>query len=198
MELEELKSKWFEMSQEFEKQKELTTYVILNMAKHRSNSIFRSLLNFEKLGIGISSAMLIYIFSNLEKLNDWLSLTGAISTVIILAAGVVMSVILIKRIQDVDIVRKDYKSTLLDINRIKKFQYSIKWISLFLAPVLALSILPTLASTWFNKSLLSDLEEYWESLIPGLLLIPVVWYLISRFYAKKINEINDLLKDIEQ
>ena len=198
MELEELKSRWFEMSQELEKQKELTTGVILKMTKHRSNSIFQTLLNFEKLGIAVSSAVLIYIFSNLKKLNDWLSLTGAVGTVIILAAGVVMSVILIRRIQDVDIVGKDYKTTLLDINRIKKFQYSIKWISLFLAPVLALSILSTLASTWFDKSLLYDLEEYWESLIPGLLLIPVVWYLISRFYAKKINEINDLLKDIEQ
>lgn len=198
MELEELKSKWFEMDRELEKQKVLTSEMILKMARHRSNSIFNPIITFEKWGIAISVVMLVYIFSNFGKLNDWLSLAGAVSTIFILIAGLVMSVILVKRIQEVDIVKNDYKETLLHVNRIKKFQYTIKWGSAFLSPVLAVSILPTLASTWFDKSLLYDLEEYWESLIASLLLIPVIWYFISRFYAKKLKEINGLLKDFEQ
>jgi len=198
MELEELKSKWFEMDQKLEKQKALTNEMIRKMARHRSNSIFNPIIALEKWGIATSSVMLVYIFSNLEKLNDWLSLTGAISTIVILMAGLVMSVMLIKKIQEVDIAKNDYKKTLLQVNEAKKFQHSIKWVSAFLAPVLAVSILPTLASTWFDKSLLHDLEEYWESLIPCLLLIPVIWYFIGRFYAKKLNEINELLKDFEQ
>ena len=198
MELEELKSKWFELDQQLEKQKVLTSEMILKMARHRSNSIFNPIVTFEKLGIAISSVMLVYIFSNFGKLNDWLSLAGAVSTIIILIAGLVMSVILIKRIQEVDIVKNDYKETLLDVNRIKKFQYYSKWVSAFLAPILALSILPTLASTWFDKTLLYDLEEYWESLIPGLLVIPVIWYFIGRFYAKKLMELNELLEDLKR
>src|SRR5690606_8106803 len=197
MELEELKSKWFEMDQQLEKQKVLTTEMILKMAGHRSNLIINPIITFEKWGIVVSSVMLIYIISNFGKLNDWLSLTGAVSTIFILITGLVMSVILIKRIREVDIVKKDYRETLFDVNRIKKFQYSVKWVSAILAPVLAISILPTLASTWFGKSLLNDLEEYWQSLIPGLLLIPVIWYFIAHFYIKKLKEINELLKDLE-
>lgn len=197
MELEELKLKWFEMDQQLEKQKVLTSEMILKMARHRSSSIFNSIMTFEKWGIAVSLGMLIFILTNLAKLNDWLSRAGAAGTIIILIVGLVVSVILIRRIQAVDIVNKDYKETLLEIKRVKKFQYYSKWISISLSPLLALSILPTLASTWFDKSLLHDLEEYWESLVASFLLIPVMWYFISRFYAKKLKEINELLKDFE-
>jgi hypothetical protein len=198
MELEELKSKWFEVDRQLENQKVLTSEMILKMAGYRSNLIFNPIITFEKSGMAISLVILIYIFSNFGKLNDWLSLAGAVTTIFILIVSLVMSVILIKRIQEVDIVKNDYKETLLHVNRIKKFHYSVKWVSAFLTPVLAVSILPTLASTWFDKSLLYDLEEYWESLFPSLLLIPVIWYFIGRFYAKKLNDINELLMDFEK
>ena len=144
MELEELKSNWLKMSQDLENQKGLTIEIILKMVSQRSNSIFNSLLNFEKSGITLSSVMLLYIFSNFGKLSDWLSLIGGFSTSIILAIGVVMSVILIKRIQKVDIMNKDYLQTLLDVKRIEKFPYWMKLTSAILAPILVLSIPPDL------------------------------------------------------
>jgi hypothetical protein len=198
MELEELKSNWSEMSQQLEKQKKLTNELIMKMAAQRSNSIFQPIIVLEKLGMVVTSAILLYIFTNIEKLNDWLSIAGAICTVIILTVGLVISVVLIKNVQNIDIVKNNYRQTLLDVNSIKKNQYSANWISACLAPVLAFSILPTLAATWFDKSLLYDLEEYRESLIPCLLLIPIIWYFISRFYANKLAKINELLEEIKQ
>lgn len=198
MELEELKSNWQKISMELDKQKVLTNELILKMAGNRSRSMLRSILAIERSGIALTSAMMIYIFFNMGRLNDWFSLTAGISTLVILMTGLIMSFILIKRIQNVDIVNNGYRQTLLDVNRIKTFQLIMKRMSAFLAPVLLITILPTFAALWFEKNLINDLMDFWESLIPGLVLIPVIWYILSRFYSQKLNDLNKLLKEYEQ
>lgn len=198
MELEDMKSTWFEMSQQLEKQKKMTNDIILKMTKENSKSRLNTLINFEILGMLISAVLMIYILTNFEQLDNWLSITGGLGTSIILLTGFMMSAMFIKRAKKIDILKKGYKQTLLDVTSLRKIQYINNWVSASLGILLPFFLLPTFATLYFKKDLLSDLAEYKESLIPSLILVPIIWYLFKRLYSKKLDEINELLQDIKQ
>lgn len=197
MELENLKSAWLEMSRELEKQKKITEEIILKMMNENSKSRLGALISFEILGLIISAALVVCILANFSRLDNWLSITGGLGTLLILLAGVIMSGIFLEKAKKIDVVENGLKQTLVDVCALRRTQYISKWANASLGILLPFFLLPVLASLYFDKELLYDLAEFRESLIPSLLLIPVIWFFIQKFYSRKLDEVNRLLQDIE-
>jgi len=71
MELEELQAAWTQMSNELEKQKELTNTLIMDMTKEKYNAKFRTITNYEKAGTLVCVASAVFIALNIQKLDTW-------------------------------------------------------------------------------------------------------------------------------
>ncbi len=198
MDLDKMKEIWSEMSDQLEKQKKLTNQIILKMTQERSNNRLNKLINFEITGAIISVGFIVLVLVNFDKLDNRLILTAGIVSIIIFVVSTLMSLNFIKKAKKIDVVKNNYKQTLIDFAACyKTYQINMK-LGTILAVVLVLIFLPVVAKILSNKDILSDLEEYWESLIACILILPVVWYLIYKFYSRNMETINTLLKDLEE
>lgn len=198
MDLDKMKEIWSEMSDQLEKQKKLTNQIILKMTQERSKNRLNKLINFEIIGSIISMSLIILIVVNFDKLDNWLMLTAGIVSIIIFVVSTLMSLNFIKKAKKIDVVKNSYKQTLKDFATCyKTYQIHMK-LSTILGIAMVFVFLPVMAKILSNKDVLSDLEEFWESLIACSIILPVVWYIIYKFYSRNMEEVNRLLKDLEE
>jgi hypothetical protein len=198
MDLDKMKEIWSEMSDQLEKQKKLTNQIILKMTQERSNNRLNKLINFEIIGSIISVGLIVLVIANFDKLGNGLMLTAGIVSIIIFVMSTLTSLNFIKKAKKIDVVKNSYKQTLIDFATCyKTYQIHMK-LSTILGIVMVFVFLPVVAKILSNKDILSDLEEFWESLIACSIILPVVWYIIYKFYSRNMEEVNRLLKDLEE
>jgi hypothetical protein len=198
MDLENMKDTWQQMSQELENQKKLTSEIILKMTNEKSSSRLNRIVNLEIFGNIISWMMLFYIIINFDKLTSWLSLTGGIGTSIILIIGSFMSLIIIKKAKDIDLLKNSYVETLRRFDSLRKTLRLYKKLSIYLNIIMPFLILPLFSAIFLEKDLLENMEEFKNELIASFLLIPPILYLIIRYYSKNISKVKEALDEIEE
>jgi hypothetical protein len=168
------------------------------MTQERSNNRLNKLINFEIIGSIISVSLIVLVVVNFDKLDNWLTLTAGIVSIIIFMIGALMSLNFIKKAKKIDVVKNSYKQTLKDFATCHKtYQINMK-LSTILGVVTVFIFLPVVAKILFDNDVLSDMEEYWETLIACTIILPVLWYIIYKFYSRNMEEVNTLLKDLEE
>jgi len=198
MELEEMKSVWAEMSQEVEKQKQLNDELILKMAHKKSSSRLNKIIRLESLGVIISIIMLVYLIVNFDKFNNWLSLTGGIGLTVIMFLSIYFGVDIVLKARKVDVIKSTYAQALSDFNELRRTLRLYKKFSIAIYLVIPFLMYPVMATLFFDKNLLDEPEDLLENVIVCIIVLPIVWFLIYRFYKSNMSKVSKAIKDVEK
>ena len=198
MDLESMKETWLKMSEELEKQKKLTNEIILKMAHERSSSRLNRIIYMELIGCGIALLVLIYILFNFHRLDNWLTISGGVGTAVIMIAAVIMSVNIMRKAKKINILKTTYGKVISDFNDLTKTLGIYKRASIGLNIIMPFLLMPPMAQLLAGKDLLTDLEEFKETLIMTFILIPPMLYFIIRYYTRSMSKVRQAINELKE
>lgn len=197
MDFDSMKETWLKMSEDLEKQKKLTSEIILKMAHEKSSSRLNRIIRLELFGCAVAVGMLVYIFINFARLDNWLTITGGFGTTAILIAALLMSANIIKKARKIDVLKTTYSDIISDFQDLTKTLGLYKRISIALNVVMPFLLLPLFAKLIADKDLLTDLDEFKENLIITFILVPPILYIIIRYYAKSMSKVKQAIHELK-
>ena len=198
MELDEMKVLWNEMSTEVEKQKTLTSKLILEMTEQKFNNKLRKISIPESIGAVICFLMALFVLVNFNKLDTWYFLVSGVFTVAYL---VLIPLFVLKSISDmkgVNISENNYKQTIQDFAKSKKRFFLLQQLSQLLGVILIIT------SMLLSAKILNDKDLFvvgGKALIWAVPLLVIFLYFFSRWgikcYRNATVQAEDLLRELD-
>ena len=196
MELEEMQTLWAEMTADMEKQKKLTSTLIMKMTQVN----YRNKINKVRVPEMISSvgcvAMAGYILVNIQQLSTWYLLACGIICIVTLCAVPYLSLSAIRKLSRVNIAGNNYKQSLQDYSTSKLQFVRARKINFMLGALLMVAILPVMVMLMDGKDVFKTdgLWYYYVVCFP-------VFYGVSRWvfkcYVKTVTDAENILKELE-
>ncbi len=197
MELDEMKAIWSELSDQVEEKHHLTRQQILDMMEQKYKRQVNAILIPELIGSVICFAFSGYIFFNIQKLDDPLSLTTGILSAILMIILPVLSLWKIGNwVSRINITENTYQQTLKEFNRLKRLFSRMHRYAYVLGLSAMLLIIPPLAKIMNGESILED-AGVWYRLPFGVVFIVLFVFFTMRFYGARIEKIDRTLQDDE-
>lgn len=199
MELDEMKNLWDTMSKDIEKQKILTDKLIIQMTEQQYKSSLQKIIIPEVGGAIICFATVILLCINFYKLETWYQIISGIILILILLLWPIISLIAVKKINNVNIAHNNYKQTIIDYNKGKRLFSIYLKSGYYLGFALMILALPAGLKIIGDKDIFLDIKGW--SIIPSMLLSSFFFFLfckwIFKYYKKTIAKAGNILKDLE-
>lgn len=197
MELEQMKAIWSDMSTRLDRQQEVTDQLILKMAHEKSSSRLGRIIIAESLGIVFTAILLILLVSRFDQLDNWLTITGGIVTMLIFLLSIAMGGRIIQQARKINLVTQTYQQNLANFTALKKTLGFYKRLSIIINIVMPFFLLPVVFQLLLDKDLLQDFASYgWALLLTGL-ITPVALYLIIRYYRRNMAQVSKAIRETE-
>lgn len=197
MDLDEMKAVWSDLGTQLEQQKKLNQDLIMKMTQEKSSSRMGRIIRVETFGIIVSAAILIYLLANFNKLTNWPALTGGIGMALILIIAIVFGTRLISKARQIDLVKNTYSTVVEQFNEFRKMLRFYKKLSIWTNAFSLLFVIPVTYSLILEKNVLDNLEGAGISLLLGIIVAPVMLYLIIRFYSRNISQVKKALNEAD-
>ncbi len=199
MELEEMQAAWSQMSQELEKQKQLTDEIILKMTQQKYTSQWNKIFTGEKIGTVVCYAALIAILINFNKLDTiGLQITG-ILCVLILGVLPIISLKTIQAMKRVDVTTMSYKETMETYVREKKKFVNFQKLNIGLSFVFMILTVPVSAKLFNDENLFETLDPKLGIAAPFMLaLFGLLIWGVTKWYKHILRNSENILKEIEE
>lgn len=196
MELEEMKSRWEEMSMEIEKQKILTDSLVIKMTRTDYRNKISKILIPEAIGAFVCFGTIIFILINFQKLDKWyLMVCGIISTLILFLLPI-LSIKTISNIQSVNISDNNYKQSLLEYSKGKIRFVFVQKLSFYLGAILLLVILPVMGQLISGKDLFAA-TRLWMWYAIGYPFFYAFSKWVFKRYIRTTVEAESILKELD-
>jgi hypothetical protein len=196
MELEQMKTRWAEMSLQLEKQKRLTDTLVVKMMRNEYSNKINKILIPEIIGDLVCVAGLVYLLANFEKLDTWYLIGCGIVSAVILLVLPLLSLDSIRKLKSVNIAVNNCKQTLEQYSRGKiRFIFAQK-MSFYLGALLLVAFLPTMGRLMGKKDpfMATRLWMLYALIFPFFLFFSR-W--VFRSYMKATRAAETILKDLE-
>lgn len=197
MDLDEMKAVWSDLGTQLEQQKKLNQDLIMKMTQEKSSSRMGRIIRVEIFGIIVSGAILIYLLANFNKLNNWPALAGGIGMALILLIAIVFGTRLISKARKIDLVKNTYSAVVKQFNEFRAMLRFYKKLSIWTNAFSLLFVIPVTYSLILEKNVLDNLEGAGISLLLGIIVAPVILYLIIRFYSRNISQVKKALNEAD-
>ncbi|NAS13229.1 hypothetical protein [Poritiphilus flavus] len=199
MELEELKNLWTELSDELEKQKNLTDKIIMNMTQQRYTNKFEKITRYESVGAVICFLVAIGILWKFEELDTWyLKLCGGIT----LAFLLIMPVLVLRAIHQIkklNILELNYRDTIVAFEKARNHLLMIQQFGIYLSFVLFFTTIPVASKLLSNKDFFIMEKEFSLYVLIGVVM--VFLYFFARWgyrsYKKITNSAENILNELD-
>lgn len=199
MELEELQSAWIQMSQELEKQKELTNEIIMDMTKEKYRNKFKAVTTYETFGALICFCLAILFIIKFRQLDTWYLRVCGFLTLSYLIIQPILILNALKKIKTLDIINGLYKDNLSKYIKAKNQLLRLQQIGIGVGLLGLIFILPVFAKIMTNKDIfklgLTIEQIVFLSITFIVTCIFCVWG--YRAYLKLTSSAQELLKDLE-
>lgn len=196
MELEEMKAFWSDLTHELEEQKKLTRELILKMAHEKSSSKLGRIIKAEALGVSLSAGILVYLAFNVNRLEHWTGVVGAVGLFGILLLGIGFGGRIIHKARRIDLINNPVAEV---IRRFDEFRALLRmykkfgiWTSLFSV----LFVIPVTTELFLDKTVM-ELEGIGKALLASLIIVPIVFQLIKRFYSRNVSAVKKELNELD-
>ncbi|MBX2870471.1 MAG: hypothetical protein KTR30_00170 [Saprospiraceae bacterium] len=197
MELDEMKAIWSDLSDQVEEKHQLTRQQILDMMEQKYRRQVNAILIPELIGSVICFGFSAYIFFNIQKLDEPLSLiTGVLSAIIMIILPILSLSILSGWVNRINITENTYQKTLQDFNRLKRLFAKIHRYAYVLGFGMMFLVIPPLAKIMSDKNILED-AGVWFRLPFGIAFVLLFIFFTMRFYRARIRNIDQALQDDE-
>jgi len=198
MELEEMKSVWSTMSVELDKQKKLTSDLILKMAHEKSNSRLGRIIFAESVGSVVALAAAIYVLTNFDRFNSTFNVIAGAGTVALLIISVIMAIFLIRKARMINILNDTYTEAITHYRELKKMLRFYKRFSMVMYFIMPFILLPVVSLLVIGKDLSTDTGELLEVLLACVIVLPISWFLVMWFYKSNLRKVSSAFKDVEK
>ncbi len=198
MDLDEMKLAWSEMNDQLEQQKRLTSDIILKMTQEKSTSRLRRIVMMEGFGVIMTAVALIVIIGNFNRLENWAEVTGGIGTIMILGFAIGFGIKLIRQALQINLFKNSFQETLKRFNAFRKSLGFYKRISIIINAVSPIFLFPVAFGMFTEIDLIENPKAGLYGLIGAAVFIPLVLYLIIRFYKGNISTVKKAFDDFEE
>ena len=197
MELKEMEGLWNEMSLEVEKQKTLTSKLIVEMTKQKFSNKLSKIAVPETVGAVICFLMALFVLVNFNKLDTWYFLISGVFTISYLVLIPLFVLKSIGKMKRINITENNYKQTIQDFAKRKKQFFFLQQLSQFMGVLLIFTSLLLSAKILNDKDLL---VEGSEALIWAVPLLLIFLYFFSRWgikcYRNATKQAENLLSEL--
>lgn len=197
MDLDQMKEVWQDFSTQLDEQKRVTEALVLEMIAQKSASRFNRMVYAEGLGIILSGLMCLYILLHFHELEFLPNQLSAIGTILVMLLSIVFGYRIISAIRSINIIGDTYSTTASKFKRFKKIMGTYKRVSIGIYVVLPLIMLPVVTKLLGGKDLFNDTAAYGYAYLASLILLPIVWYIIFRFYRNNVRKVNTYIQKLD-
>ena len=196
MELEEMKTLWGEMSIEIEKQKKLTDSLIIKMTRADYRNKINKILIPEAIGALVYFSGILFILINVQKLNTtYLLVCGIISAPILLLLPL-LSINAVYKIRSVNILKNNYKQSLLEYSKGRMRFVFIQKLSFYLGAILIVVCLPVMGMLIGGKDLFTE-TRLWIWYVIGYPFFYLFARWVFKSYIKSTADAENILKELK-
>lgn len=200
MDIEELQATWTQMGEEIDKQKRLTSEIIMKMTQQEYKSRLDKITIPEKLGTLVSYAAATFILSKFNALDTVLLKICGFITLVILIVLPYLSLKYLKGMRNLDIANISYKDGIVAFTKSKLQFQKVLRVSVYLGFVLMLIILPVTTKLIDGEDIFAPGQDNsWLWFLP--LGIGFYYFFTKKVignYSNNINKAGNLLKELEQ
>lgn len=199
MELEEMQAAWSQMSQELEKQKQLTDEIILKMTQQKYISQWNKIFTGEKIGSVICYAVLIAIMANFNKLDTIGLQISGILCMLLLAILPIISLRTIRGMKKVNVTTMSYKETMETYAKEKRNFVNFQKLNIALSFVFMLLTIPVSAKLFNDENLFETLDPKLGIAAPFMLIFfgLLIW-VVTKWYKRVLHNSETILQEIEE
>lgn len=197
MDLDEMKAVWSDLGDQLEKQKQLTQEVILKMTQEKSSSRLGRIIWMESIGITISVIFQVYLALNFHRLNDWLSITGGIVMTMIILTGIVFGSAIIRKARKINVIENTYSEVIRQFDEFRAMLRTYKKLGIWTNIIGPFMIIPVVYTLILDKNILDDLPGLGAGILATAIVVPVILYLIIKFYSRNVSAVKKALNDID-
>lgn len=199
MELEEMQAAWSQMSQELEKQKQLTDEIIVKMTQQKYTSQWNKIMTGEKIGFVICYGVLIAILFNFNKLDTFALQLSGVLCVVILAILPILSLQTLRAMKRVNVTTMNYKETMETYAKGKKNFVNFQKLNIVLSFVFMLLTVPVSAKLLNGENLFETLDpKLGYASIFMLAFFGLLIWIVTRWYKRVIRNSDTILQEIEE
>ena len=199
MELEEMKTLWQEMSQQVERQKQLTDGLIMDMSQQKYTQKFSKITTYETIGAVICFITAIYILVNFNKLDTWYLAACGIFTFGYLITLPILVLRSLKTIRGIKIGSTSYKESIVSFAKAKKQLLLVQKLGMYINFILFLAIIPVTSKLMGDKDIFLTGGSHWKYGFIAIVAIAMIF--VSRWgygcYKNITNSAENILKDLE-
>ncbi len=194
-----MQAAWSQMSQELEKQKQLTDEIILKMTQQKYTSQWNKIFTGEKIGSVICYAALVAILINFKSLDTFALQISGILCVLILAILPILSLKTIRGMQRVNITTMNYKETMETYAKEKRKFVNFQKLNIGISFLFMLLTVPVSAKLFNDENLFETLDPKLGIAIPFMLIFfgLLIW-VVMRCYKGILRNSERILKEIEE
>lgn len=197
MELEQMKAVWTDMSARLDRQQAVTDQLILKMAQEKSSSRLGRIILMETMGIIFSVGLLVYLLFHFQELDNWLTFTGGVVTVLVFLVSTIMGWRITEKARKIDLAKHSYQQTLEDFRSLKRTLGFYKKLSIVVNIILPFFFLPVVFKIFLGKDLLDNFAAYGWALLSCALLTPPMLYLIIKYYRRNISQVSKAIESTQ-
>ncbi|MEO6849273.1 MAG: hypothetical protein ABI203_06930 [Mucilaginibacter sp.] len=196
MELEEMKTRWNEMSAEIEKQKKLTDTLVIKMTQLNYSSKLNKIWIPEAMASFFCIPAALFILVNIRHLNTWYLLICGIISVLVLLISPVLSIRAIRKLRSANISANTFKQSLSEYSKAKiQFVFGQK-LSFYLAAILMLTVTPVAVQLIGGNDLFAKIN-IWLFYAIGSPFVYLFARLTFKSYMKTLADAENILKELE-
>jgi len=199
MDIEEIQTTWTQMGENLDKQKRLTSEIIMKMTQKEYKSRLDKITIPEKLGTLVSYATAIFILFKFNELDTILLKICGFITLAILIVLPYLSLRHLKRMRNLDIANISYKDGIVAFTKSKRQFQKLLRVSAYLGFVLMLIILPVTTKLFNGEDIFAQGQDYsWLWFLPlGIGFYYFFTRKVISSYSGNIKKAGDLLKELE-
>lgn len=192
-----MKVLWNEMSTEVEKQKTLTTKLIMEMTQQKFENKILKIALPESIGAIVCFLMALFVLMNFNKLDTWYFVLSGVFTIgylIIIPGLVLKSIYAMKKI---NVAKNNYKETILDFVKRKKHFFFLQQLSQFLGVILIITSIIISAKILKDKDFIVESPQDLFWMVPLLLIFMFFFYRWGiKCYRNATGQAENLLKEL--
>lgn len=196
MELEEIKAFWSDLTSELRAQKKLTRELILKMAHEKSSSRLGRIIKAEALGITLSAVILVYLTLNVNRLEHWTGMVGAIGLFAILLLGIGFGGRIIQKARMIDLINNPVAEVIRHFDEFRALLRVYKKFGIWTSLFSVLFVIPVTTELFLDKNVM-ELEGLGKALVASLIIVPLVFQLIKRFYSRNVSAVKKELNNLD-
>lgn len=169
------------------------------MTKQQYKSSLQKIVIPEVANSIICFTIAIPLWINFYKLETWNQIISGIISILILLLWPIISLIVIKKMNNVNIAHNNYRQTIIDYNKGKRLFSIYLKSGYYLGFALMIVALPAGLKIIGDKDIFLDTTG--RTIIPSILLSCCLFFVfckwIFKYYKKNITKAGNTLKDLE-